>query len=263
MGKISDAIERHEKEVEIATMSLSPDISRVRSIIPSAVDPKLISLTAPESLEAEYFKVLRSQILFSKNIEKPRTIMVTSAFPAEGKTFVSCNLAVTIAQGLNEHALLIDCDFRNPNLQNMLGYENKEGLQEYLNGKRDLADLFIRTNVEKLSLLTAGKRVPNPSELLSSSKMKLFFEEVKSRYQDRYIIIDTAPSEIVSEVGVLSNYVDCIVFVIRARRAPREIIKKCINKVGKDKIIGIVLNGYDSGEKSYGAYYNNYYTKNR
>jgi exopolysaccharide/PEP-CTERM locus tyrosine autokinase len=271
MGKISDALEKHKKERVINAEKLpsgrSEDLTRKEpetapareSIIQKNFSHKLVVHSAPESIDAENFKVLRAQVLFPKDGKTPRTIMVTSAFPGEGKTFVSSNLAASIALGINEYVLLVDCDFRRPSMHKMFGCSNTEGLHEYLTKKKDLPDLLIRTRMEKLTLLTAGTYPPNPSELLSSIAMKEFLEEVRGRYEDRYIIIDATPSQVTSEVSVLSQYVDGIVFVVLAQKSPKETIQKSVENLGKKKILGIVFNGYSESYKSYHKYYKKYY----
>jgi exopolysaccharide/PEP-CTERM locus tyrosine autokinase len=184
--------------------------------------------------------------------------MVTSSYPGEGKTYVSANLAVSIALGINEHVLLIDCDLRNPNIHKVLGYSNNEGLHEYLTGEKQLPDLIIRSGIEKLSLLCAGGPSRNASELLSSAKMKTFLQEVRDRYHDRFVIIDATPTQVTSEPNVLSNIVDGIVFVVMAERAPRAAVRKSIDLMGRDKTLGVVFNGYNEGmafHKKYCAQY--------
>ena len=271
MGKISDALERQQKEKSIKTKMLpvreqkplilkNAEIHAAQeSIIRNGIDPKLLVHLAPESVDAEKFKLLKGEILFSKDGTRPRTILVTSAFPSEGKTFIAANLAVSIAQGVNEYALLVDCDFRRPKLHKMLGYSNTEGLQEYLTRKKDLPELIIQTEINKLSMLTSGSPPSNPAELLSSKNMKVLFEELKDRYEDRYVIIDTAPSSVLSEVNILAKYVDGIIFVVMAGKTPKVIIQKCIDNLGIDKIIGIVFNGYEKAHKTYNKYYKSYY----
>jgi protein-tyrosine kinase len=260
MGKLSDALERMQNERAIKARMLNPETdTKPLKVIHANVDPKLVAYTAPRSVEAEKFKMLKNQILFSKNGSKPRTIMVTSAFPNEGKTFIAANLAVSLGQGVNEQSLLIDCDFHSPGIHKVLGLSNNAGLQDYLCGKMALPDLLIQTGIDKLSLLTAGRPVQNPSELLASLKMKTFFEEVKGRYPDMYIVVDCAPSHIMSEVTALSNYVDGVIFVVMAHQTPREIIKECIEKLGKEKIFGIVFNGYDKVGKVNDNYYRKYH----
>lgn len=227
-----------------------PPISRINE----GFNSKLVVFTAPESYDAENFKILRAQIIFPKDGKRPRTIMITSAFPGEGKTFVAANLAASLAQGIDEYVLLIDCDLRRPTVHSMFGYSNREGLQEYLTGKRQLSDLFIKTKINKLSLLTAGRLSPNPSELLSSDMMKDFLEEVKGRYEDRFIIIDSPPSQFASEANVLAKRVDGIIFVIMSGKSPRKQIQRGIEFLGKEKILGIVFNGYSQTDKYYRKY---------
>ena len=185
--------------------------------------------------------------------------MITSSFPSEGKTFVAANLAVSIAQSIDEHVLLMDCDLRRPKLHNILGHSNTEGLNEYLTGKKELPDLLIRTRFEKLSLLSAGTPSPNPSELLLSTRMKEFFKQVKGRDQDRFIIIDAPPTQITAEATVLSNYTEGIIFVVMAGKSPRATIQRNIEDLGKTKIMGIVFNGYSQSYKLYDKYYKKYY----
>jgi exopolysaccharide/PEP-CTERM locus tyrosine autokinase len=260
MNKISNAMERRKKEglLKVKRFPPAPPLDPKR-IIQNGFNPKLVTLSAPESIDAENFKVLRAQILFPKNGAVPRTVMVTSAFPGEGKTFVCANLAVSLALGVDEYVLLIDCDLRKPSLHKMFEYPNTEGMHEYLTGKRELPDLIIRTRVEKLSLLTAGSSPSNPAELLSSTMMKEFLEEVKGRYQDRFIIIDAPPSQVTAETNVLASYMDGTIFVVMAQKSPRENIQRSIEQLGKKKILGVVFNGYNKAHKGYHKYYKRYY----
>ena len=202
MGKISDALARNKKEKSLIYEKLDSDKHEDKAPVKYDIsikdrlslnlntDPKLVVYSAPESMDAENFKMLRAQILYPQD-RKVRSILITSTFPGEGKTFIASNLAVSIARGIDEHVLLVDCDFRRPSIHKMFGYSNLEGLHEVLTKKRPLNELIIRTNINKLSVITAGSSPSNPSELLSSSIMEAFLKEVKDRYQDRFIIIDS------------------------------------------------------------------------
>ena len=185
--------------------------------------------------------------------------MITSTIPSEGKTFVTANLAASIALSLDKSVLLLDCDLRKPKLHAMFNYTNTDGLHELLTGKKTLEELIIRTQIEKLSLLTAGKSPSNPSELLSSTLMSAFIKEVRDRYQDRLIVIDSPPSQITAETRVLAESVDGIIFVVMAQETPRNDVRKALDYLGKDKILGIVFNGYSKSKKGYYKYYNKYY----
>ena len=119
-------------------------------------------------------------------------------------------------------------------------------------------DLIVNTRIPRLCLLPSGPVPPNPSELLASREMRSFLEEVRNRYDDRYIIIDAAPSQVTSEASVLAQYVDGIIFVVMAGKSPRETVQKSIENVGRKKILGVVFNGYDQS-RGYRKYYKKYY----
>ena len=272
MGKIFDALERNKKEKSLGRVERLPvdepdkqvekgpePPSARKLVVQGSLNPKLVVSSAPDSMDAENFKILRTQILFPKNGKRPRIILITSSFPGEGKTFVAANLAVSIAQSIDEHVLLLDCDLRRPTLHNMLGLSNTEGLHEYLTGKKELPDLLIRTRFERLSLLSAGVPSPNPSELLLSTRMKELLKKVKGHNQDRFIIIDAPPTQITAEAAVLSNYTEGIIFVVMAGKSPRITIQRNIEDLGKTKIMGIVFNGYSKSYKFYNKYYKKYY----
>ena len=274
MGKISDALEKHEKETKLKTdpvpvaqqIQLKREgtaVTRQRVAAPAKYDPRLVVLSAPDSMDAENFKILRSQILFPKQGKRPRVIMVTSALPGEGKTFVATNLAASIALGFNEHVLLVDCDFRRPSVHKMLGVALVGGLYEHLAGKATIPEIITKTGFGKLSVIPAGSPSPNPSELIASQMMRDFLQDVRNRYDDRYIVIDATPAQVTAEANVLSQYVDGILFVIMAERAPREAIEKSIENLGKEKILGIVFNGYNQSYRGYRKYYKKYYKEYR
>jgi exopolysaccharide/PEP-CTERM locus tyrosine autokinase len=170
---------------------------------------------------------------------------VTSAFSGEGKSLIAINLAISIAIELNSHALLLDCDLRNPTLSRWFGLLESKGLSDYLLEKAELSDLLVRTQVDKLSLLCGGSSQENPVELIGSKKMESLLEELKSRYHDRYIILDSSPVLATTEPNVLDKMVDGIILVVRAGETPRESVQQAINLLKTEKIIGVVLNAMD------------------
>jgi exopolysaccharide/PEP-CTERM locus tyrosine autokinase len=204
---------------------------------------------------AEQYKMLRSQLLFPVGRPVPRTIMVTSAVPGEGKSVVASNLAASIALCKKEHVLLLECDLRRPSLSGLFGFKSSRGLADYLMEEGDLSNLLRKTPVDKLTLLPAGSLTRNPYELLSSPKMFELLEEVSNRYPDRYIILDSTPVQVAAEITVLSKFVDGILMVVRYGKSSRKIIQESIQKVGKDKFLGVVFNCFE------GKYSNEYYYK--
>jgi capsular exopolysaccharide synthesis family protein len=190
--------------------------------------------------------MLRTNILFPSNGKpSPRTILVTSVLPGEGKSFVSSNLAVTISQNIDKHVLLVDCDMRHPTLHRIFGYEKVPGLSNYLMGEFALPDLLIRTGNNHLSLLPGGPEPSNPAELLSSNRMLAMLREVRSRYDDRYIVIDSPPPHLTAESKALAQFVDAILIVVKFGQTSRELVSQLVEKLPKEKILGIVANWLD------------------
>ena len=238
-----------------------PELSRIqRAALGRRYNPKLVVVSSPESMDAENFKVLRARIQLSSPRAAPcRTIMVISTYPGEGKSFVACNLAASIAFGIDEHVLLVDCDLRRPQVHQYFGYAKSRGLSDYLAGSGEISELLIKTGIPKLSLLTAGNRTHNPAELVSSNKMEAFVEEVRNRYDDRYVILDATPTQFTSESVVLSRHVDGILLVVKANGAPRKAVQNGLHGLAQGNILGVVFNGYNEPLKNYRKYYKGYY----
>ncbi|WP_231716393.1 CpsD/CapB family tyrosine-protein kinase [Desulfosarcina alkanivorans] len=209
------------------------------------IDPHLVTYHDPSSVEAEIFKILRTNILFPKTGEPPRSIMVTSAIPGDGKSFVAANLAISIAQGIEEHVLLMDCDMRRPSIHSRFGFSlGVAGLSDYLAHNKPLESLLKKTVVDKLTILPGGPTPQNPSELLSSQAMKELLKEAKNRYSDRYIIVDSPPPQLTAETTALAKYIDGIILVVRYGVTPKDTIKDLLEQLGREKVLGVVMNGY-------------------
>lgn len=259
MGKVHDALKKADKEHKDRVSALkgssdkkeAEDASSVlpfmrlkKAVTETKIDPNLISYYAPQSTEGEMFKLLRSNILFPSKGRPPRSIMVTSAIPGDGKSFVSANLAISIAQGVEDHVLLMDCDMRRSSIHKIFGYDDVPGLSDYLSKGEPISSLILKTIVDKLTLLPGGTLPPNPSELLSSQQMADLLAEVKTRYEDRFVIIDSPPPQLTSETHALAKSVDAIVLVVRSGKTPRSVTKELVEKLGRDKILGVVLNEF-------------------
>ncbi len=218
------------------------------------IHPSIVCATQPNSFESEQFKLLRSKVLFPHSGPSPRTIMVTSAIPGEGKSFVAANLAVSIAQNINEYVLLMDCDLRRPTVGKLFGSGDRAGLSEYLSGEGKLDNLLVKTNIDKLTVLTGGSPPSNPAELLSSQKMGDLIQEVRERYRDRYVVIDAPPPHLTAEARVMANKVDGIVLVVRYGGVNRKMVKDVTELIDKNKIIGVVFNRVEVPAFTYYGY---------
>ncbi|MFZ5568850.1 MAG: polysaccharide biosynthesis tyrosine autokinase [Thermodesulfobacteriota bacterium] len=280
MGKVFDALEKsNQKPKPVSGMfkieqqtgtdtrqdTKTDEASNLRSSdIGLRLDNNLIAFSDAQSFEAEQFKSLKTNILFPADGKVPRVIMVTSALPNEGKSFVASNLAISISQNIDDHVLLIDCDLRLPTVHTLFGLGEGPGLSNYLSSNKPLPGFLRRTNIGKLNILPGGPPPKNPAELLTSEKMAQLIAEVRERYPDRYVIMDTAPPQLTAESNAIARKVDGILVVVNYRKTRRENVEQLINMIGKEKIIGIILNRFDMRASSYYGYgkysdYSKYY----
>ncbi len=222
---------------------------------------KLIAVNEPSSPMAENFRRLRTKILHPPHGSPPKSILITSAAPNEGKSFVCANLGITIAQGVEQHALIVDGDLRRPTIAKLFGLKNDRGLVNFLYDKSILSSLIKKTSLEKLSIIPSGLPPINPSELIASEKMSSLVNEVVSRYPDRFILIDAPPFHAAAETAILAKLVDAVVLVVRWGVAARYAVKETMESLGKDKIVGIVFNAFEKSDfenKISGYYYSHY-----
>jgi Mrp family chromosome partitioning ATPase len=155
--------------------------SALQGIAYEKADPSLVTLLKPRSFESEQFKLLRTNLMFPVSGKPPRSLLVTSALPGDGKSFVTTNLAVSFAMNLDRHVLVIDADIRKPEIHSRFGIEARRGLSDFLTRNTPLPKLLMRTSLPNLTILPAGRPPHNPSELLSSVKMPKLSREVPRR----------------------------------------------------------------------------------
>ncbi len=222
---------------------------------------KLVMLHSPDSYAAEQFRVLKTKVLFpGSGAAPPRSLLIAGAFQGVGKSFVAENLAISIAQSIDQYVLLMDCDMRRPSIHTTFGYDDVPGISEYLKNNAPLPSLLLKTMMPKLTLLPAGSPPPNPAEIISSKKMGELIEDVENRYDDRYIIIDSPPSRIAAETDAIVQKVDAVILVVKYGETPRESIAEMTETIGKEKIVAVVVNQCNSAvnywrtQKSYYGY---------
>lgn len=193
------------------------------------------------SIVSESFSTLKTNIQYSSLDKKYKVIVVTSANPGEGKTFLSSNLALTLAQG-NKKVILIDCDFRKPNIHRSFRLSNSIGLSEILVGA-ETASLSIKSYNENLDIITSGHMPPNPVETLASDRMSNYLDELKQEYD--YIILDTPPILFVSDSQVLAAKADGTILVVKNNKTKKNEIKEAYLRLKSVNayVIGTVLNG--------------------
>ena len=207
---------------------------------------------APKSIDAEAYRSLRSNIEYSSFDDEYRVIVVTSSVPGEGKSTTSGNLAIALAQSGNS-VLLVDCDMRKPSIHKKFKISNAAGTAELLLRKKSFEEVVNDYN-ENLTIITAGKIPPNPSEMLASRAMTAFIKEMKNEF--KYIILDTPPLQAVTDAQVLSTKADGVLLVVRAGSTKKELVSNSVDLINKvhGKVIGTVLNGVENKKNNYYYY---------
>lgn len=203
----------------------------------------------PKSIVAEAYKTLRTNIQYSSFDKEIKTIAVTSAEMAEGKSTVARNIALTFAQN-EKKVILIDCDLRKPSVHKNFKVSNLVGVSEILLGKANFEESVQKHN-DNFHLLTSGKIPPNPSEMLASLAMTKLIEKLKEEYD--MIVLDVAPLNVVTDAQILSTKVDGTILVVRAGRTKKDAVieaKNLLDKVGAN-IIGTVLYAVGNIRKKY------------
>lgn len=232
-----------------------------------------VSSDVARSRVADEFRVIKRPIIANAigrgaaPIHNGNLVMVTSAFPGEGKSFTALNLAMSIAMELDNTVLLVDADVARPSVLNLLGLPPAKGLMDILlEPSLDLSQVLLRTNIEKLSILPAGMPHQRATELLASDGMARLVEEMASRYPDRVIIFDSPPLLVTTEARVLASHMGQIVLVVEADRTTHSSIKQALATIEACPVKLMTLNkarhsgeggyygyGYGYGGYSYGA----------
>jgi succinoglycan biosynthesis transport protein ExoP len=207
---------------------------------------------------AESYRHLRTSLLLSSAGQPPKTILVTSSQPSEGKTTTAINTAFMLAQ-TGADVLIIDCDLRRPRLHAHFGAPNARGLTNWLSGETDIDSLMQTYGpLQNLKFLTSGPVPPNPAELLGSDEMRKLLSVLTERFA--HVVIDSPPAISFTDASILSTMVDGVVLVVHSGRSSRAVVRRAKQQlldVGAH-IFGVVLNNVKAETQDY--YYSGYYT---
>lgn len=217
--------------------------------------------TAERTRTTEEFRLIKRNLMAAwPTVAKPggerppRIIMITSARPGEGKTFVALNLALAFSSEREVKALLVDGDTHHSALNILFGIRHAKGLVEVLGGSADLNSALICTNLENLLILPAGRGGPHVPELLSSNRMKALLDEMVHRFPDRFIILDTPPCMVSSDPATIAPLVGQIVFVVEAHRTQQDEIEAGLSMLSACPRISLVLNKSEQANTHFGSY---------
>jgi len=249
-----------EAPVDLRTKRVELDLAAMA--ISGYVTPE-----APRAQIADEFRVIKRPIIKNAHwksgtkTERGNRVMVTSALPGEGKTFVAINLALSIALEVDSTVLLVDADVANPSVAKVMNIPPGKGLMDLLSNDRlEVADVLLRTNVDKLSLLPAGTPHPQATEMLASQAMANLVAEMASRYPDRILVFDSPPLLLTTEARVLASHMGQIVMVVESDRTSQTAVMRAIETIESCPIVLMVLNRAPRSEigNYYGYGYSSY-----
>jgi receptor protein-tyrosine kinase len=176
-------------------------------------------------------------------IKDANLIMITSAMPGEGKTYLAANLAISIAMELDHTVLLVDADVARPSVPGVLGFGQEKGLLDVLtDSSLDLSQVLLRTNIEKLSILPAGTQHPRATELLASDAMNHLLADMAQRYPDRIIIFDSPPLLVTTEARALATHMGQVVLVVKAEGTSHAEVKNAVAAIEACPVKMVALN---------------------
>jgi protein-tyrosine kinase len=221
-------------------------------------DALLVNPSKPREAPAEEFRTLRTRLNHLQTLQPLHTLVVTSASPAEGKSFTAANLALTQAQLADKRVLLADFDFRRPTVDKTFQIPISPGMTNYLQGTASLGDILMRVNDSNLYLMTAGDAVPNPLELLNLRECQSLIAELRSHFD--WVIIDSPPLLFAADGNLLATMCDGTVLVVRIGTTTFDSVTRALQSLCENNVLGIVVNGARRGELySKYTYYHDYY----
>lgn len=214
----------------------------------------------PKSAISESFRNLRSTLFLKSDHEKSKVILITSSQPQDGKSFVSLNLASSIAS-VGYKTILVDCDLRRPTLHIKLKEDNSRGLSNYMIKKASIEDIIRSTAIPNLDFISAGPVIPNPSELMESGVLDHLINQLKTQYD--YIVIDTTPVGIVADAILMMKYASKVLMVIRNNYTRKDVFANVLSNLKANKLTNfdIIYNDLNLHKSSY-RHYSNYYIRN-
>ena len=213
----------------------------------------MITVNKKNSVSAEAYRSIRTNLEYSSIDKKLKTIVVTSSEPGEGKSTVCSNLGYILAEG-EKKVLILDSDLRKPSLHRKFRVSNEVGLTDLLVGKVKFSEV-IKNIDENLDLITSGQKTPNPAEMVASETMGKLINKFKESYD--YILIDTPPVLSINDARILATKCDGAIYVIKAGKTKNHIILNGYKELEKVKanLVGSVVNGVKDSNDKYYYYY--------
>ena len=287
MSRIHEALKKAEQERLAAGTEVGTSATEVAPAMPAARPPETPARDGVLTLEklmahcvqthwspdpktallfdgnhthgTEELRTLRSRLYQIRDRQSLQTILITSALPGEGKTFLTANLAHMIVRQHERCALIIDADLRRSQLHLALGAPHAPGLTEYLRGEADELSI-IQRGAHGLFFIPGGKVVANPAELLANGRLKTLLERVAPVFD--WVLMDSPPAVPVSDASLLADLCDGVLLVVHAGTTPFDMAQKACEEFRSKRALGVVLNRMSPGE-TYHSYYYHYYSSSK
>ena len=220
---------------------------------PPESSARLVSSTA-DFVGVEQYRRLAASLHDAQATQGLRVVTVTSALPRDGKTLTAVNLALTLSESYSRRVLLIDADLRRPSVHQVLGIRNRAGLNEVLHG--EVQELPLVALSATLSVLTSGRTRSTPLAGLASQRMGTLLDDCASRFD--WVLLDVPPVGLLADAQILGRLTGAVILVIRAGATPYALVERAITQIGRESIIGTVLNGVEETSSYAKAYYGEY-----
>lgn len=195
-----------------------------------------------DNMLSEQMRILRTRIINKLEEIGGNTLLITSARPGEGKTLLAINLSISIAQEYDKTVLLVDSNLKNPMVHTYLGLDVDKGLADVLLKEAQIHEILINPGISRFIIMPAGKNLSGSAELLNSPTAQIIFKDIKTRYPERLIILDSPALLTSADPLILTNYADAILMVVEAEKTSREDIKSAVELLKGKPLIGVVLN---------------------
>ena len=231
---------------------VAPADNAVLSLTGSLVQEKLITGSEVERAPVEQYRRLAARLHLAQAEQGTRVVMITSAIASEGKTLTSTNLALTLSESYKRRVLLIDADLRRPGVHELFKVPNLTGLNDGIRADTERKVPLLRVS-EYLSVLTAGRPDPDPMSVLASDRMRRVLGDAAKSFD--WVIVDTPPVAVLSDAHLLATLVDTVILVIKAGSTQFDAMKQAVEAVGRDRILGVVLNCADDAQQAAYSYY--------
>lgn len=286
MSRVHDALRKAAQQYEPPIPAQNPGVSSVQDTLVGSVDitddrdaredlrdiilnaqvipykpladALVVNPAKPREAPGEEFRTLRTRLNHLQTLQPLHTLVVTSASPAEGKSFTATNLALTQAQLTDKRVLLADFDFRRPTVDKTFQIDISPGLTDYLLGQTPLGSIVRRLDQTNLYVLTAGQAVPNPLELLNLKECRRLIDDLRQNFD--WVILDSPPLLFAADGNLLSTMCDGTILVVRIGTTTFDSVTRALQSLCENNVLGIVVNGARRGELySKYTYYHDYY----